>query len=119
MQGSIVQVLSLAIHGNAALRGWTNASFFSDNSSCKFCKSISFILLEPDPKQPSEVNFSNNPDEWFARQAARGAAGYRVSWEPRHPGPKASDRMLVGLVGGGGHWRLETLFADSFESWEP
>lgn len=117
MQGSIIQTLSLAIHGNAFLRGYTGTPFFPGNSTCQFCKDISFILLQPGMGQPSEVPFANAPDEWFANQARRGARRHRVWWASGGD-PKMPDRMLVGFVGGGGHWRIDTLLADASESWE-
>jgi hypothetical protein len=117
MQGSIVQVLALAIHGNAILRGHASAPFFPGSSACNFCKHISFVLLEPGTEKPSEVRFADTPDTWYERQAARGATGYRIRWESLG-NPKVSDRMLVGFVGGGGHWRLDTLFSNSSECWE-
>jgi len=117
VQGPIAQTLSLAIHGNAFLRGYADAPFFPGNSTCQFCKDISFIVLQPGVRKPSEVPFADTPDEWFAKQARQGARGHRVSWQSGGD-PKMPDRMLVGFVGGGGHWRIDTLLADSSESWE-
>lgn len=100
MQETIAQVLGLAMHGNAFLRGaavgafWPKATFFG------YCRSVGFVT--GDPGRRGAVD----PDSWLRSLA--GCPGLRVKVARRGP-PGFSERMTVGFVDGGSRWLIEEL----------
>lgn len=117
MQGPIAQTLALAIHGNAALRGIEVHDFFPSHSTCTFCKSVSFVLLDLEGDEWRLRPFAASPQDWILRLRNAGATGFVVLWESLHD-PRITDRESVGFVGGGGRWLIEVLLPRSAELWE-
>jgi hypothetical protein len=117
VQGTLAQLLAVAIHGNASLQGRDASGFFPGNSTCKFCEFVNFVHLEPLKKAWREVPFAASPQQWFQRLGAAGARGLRVGWESRSDS-NFPDRMSVGFVGGGGRWLIEADLPDGCEVWE-
>jgi hypothetical protein len=100
MQETIAQVLGLAMHANAFLRGqaigdlWPDATFFG------YCRSVAFLPGEPDPERPTAAD----PRAWLTSLAGRQSVRVRVT---RRGLPGFSDRMSVGFVDGGSRWLIE------------
>lgn len=100
MNGVIAQAVALTCHGNARLAGREIPAFFPGNSTCQFCEYVRFGRGGWWGGQYA------TPDEWFASLAKQGMKGLRLHWVPeRHR--HFADRMLAGLVGGGGGWVIE------------
>ncbi|MBL8852305.1 MAG: hypothetical protein JNG89_21715, partial [Planctomycetaceae bacterium] len=108
MNGPIAQIVALTCHANAVLRGIAVAPFFSGNSTCQFCDSVTFTRQSWWWMQNRTV--AQTPDEWFARLSAGKAKGVRLSWQSQND-HGIRDRQLAGLVGGGGEWAMEVVQA--------
>jgi hypothetical protein len=117
MQGPIAQTLALAIYGNAAVQGLAARDFFPSHSTCTFCKSVSFVLLDWEKDEWRLKPFAATPQDWILRLRNAGAKGFVVLWESLDD-RRISDRESVGFVAGGGRWLIEALLPRSAELWE-
>jgi hypothetical protein len=117
MQGTVDQALSLAIYGNYAKAQAIPARYYPDHQVFTFCEYVRFSDLEEKDADAREIQFAADPITWFQKLIANGALGFRVIHvESDRPG--FSDRMSIGLVGGGGRWLVEVLFRDRSDLWE-
>lgn len=100
MNGVIAQAVALTCHGNARLAGLEIPTFFPGNSTCQFCEYVRF------GRGGWRGGEFATPDEWFASLVRQKARGLRLLWLPDQR-RRFPDRMLAGLVGGGGGWVIE------------
>ena len=114
MNQPIAQLVALACHANAALRGQRTPGFFPGNSTCRHCTEVSFFDSRNQGSEDTLI--AATPDDWFDRLARDGARGVRVVLQRRNAGPFA-DRMTAVFVGGGSQWALAVRRADSTDSW--
>jgi hypothetical protein len=61
--------------------------------------------------------YAADPHNWFERLKKEGVSALRMSYGPS-AGNKIADRMLVGLVGGGGKWLIEARAPEHSDFWE-
>ena len=108
MNGPIAQIVALACHANSILRELPTNPFFPQNSTCRFCESVTFSHCAM--WGWTQRLIANSPDEWFAHLQNSGAIGVRVFRRPQ-AAHGIRDRKLAGLVGGGGLWTMETQFS--------
>jgi hypothetical protein len=122
VQGTIAQLLALAIHGNAFLCGRDIAGFYPGNTAFRFCEFVRFVKLSRDGSKWIEEPYAPNPMEWLSCLQTDGAQSVRVIHVPTDTaqlGEHAiSDRMSVGFIGGGGRWLLEVSKKSGCEYWE-
>lgn len=116
MQGEIAQIAALVLHGNYALQGNTSSSFWPDNSTFAFCKSVDFVTLDRDGGLTVAQAFAADPLQWFDRLASAGALGMRLHCHPS--AGAAGDRVSAGFVGGGPAWLVEVLSAPASDGWQ-
>jgi hypothetical protein len=102
MQETIAQVLGLAMHGNAFLRGAALGAFWPDATFFGYCRSVRFVPAEPDARRAE----SADPDSWL--RSLPPCPGLRVRVARRGP-PGFGERMTVGFVDGGSLWLIEEL----------
>lgn len=113
MNAPLAQIVALTCHGNAVLqRRAVSASFFPANSTCAFCDRVTFVL----PKRsllgrPQEKVVAPTPGDWFHSLKSSGATGIRLIRAPENRAD-FPDRILAGIVGGGGTWQMEVLQPD-------
>lgn len=117
MNGPIAQAVALTCHANARLSHRASASFFPQNSTCQFCRSVSFVAVEPQSGgKPRELPVASSPDEWFSLLEKERATGVEL-----HHGPGQSqgapERKLAGFVGGGGEYSLTVLGPEESTLW--
>lgn len=121
MQGSIAQVVALTAHGNSILQhGWDSrgVDFYPLNSTFKFCESVTFVDVVSRFFKKQEQTYAIDPGDWYKQLGREGV--YRIRMSYGLSGQTISpDRMLVGFVGGGGKWLIETDRPDRTDSWEP
>jgi hypothetical protein len=120
MQGTIAQIVALTTHGNLILRGLLNSSgleFSNLNSTLTFCESVQFCEPTNGLLIKKERVYATDPQTWFERLKEQGVYALRMSYGPSG-GNKIADRMLVGLVGGGGKWLIETCGREHQDFWE-
>jgi hypothetical protein len=109
MQGPLAQMVALTCHANAVLRGIPAPAFFPGNSTCQFCKSITFLVGGTPPGgEPQSAVFANSPDAWVRLLPSRGPLGLRLRQHAQNK-PGISDRNSAGFVGGGRQWAIEVL----------
>ena len=120
MVGPTAQIVALTCHLNAALRRLPIGSFFPENSTCQFCERIEFAR----PRRQfiswgaeKWTTVCHSPDRWIEQLLASGVRRAYLHHESRI-NPPFSDRMLAGLVGGGGRWCLGVSNGESIDVWE-
>lgn len=117
MQGHIAQVVALAIYGNAFLKGGNVTSLWPSGSAFTFCRSVSFVALAGQGKDPEEIPYAQDPLQWLSKLRSEGVVGLRLHHLAGND-PRISDRMSVGFVGGGGRWLIEAVKPAVSDAWE-
>jgi hypothetical protein len=120
MQGSIAQVVALTTYGNACLNGAPdsrNLNFYPSSSTFTFCEIVKFVDLRQDGEKPEEIPYEPDPVAWFERLQNNGVTSLRMIYGPSGE-KRFPDRQLVGFVGGGGRWLIETIGTGSSDHWE-
>lgn len=120
MQGTIAQIVALVVHGNAYLRAPEQAiAFPGDHSTLTFCEFVNFVGLTRSGGNWSETPFAPTPASWLEELRKSGVHAIRMTYMPSGQGQgSTTDRMLVGFVGGGGRWLLETTGSNGSDYWE-
>jgi hypothetical protein len=121
MQGTIAQIVALTTHGNAILQDAQIREildFQSRNTTFKFCEWARFSDVPPSESNVGESVYAADVFGWFARLRKEEVSGIRMSYGPSNKN-SVPDRTLVGFVGGGGKWLIETYQRDRTYSWEP
>lgn len=120
MQGTVAQIIALTVHGNSILQkgsAFDNAEFERQNSTFKFCESVDFMKRDPGIWASKECLFAATPNEWFDRLRSEGVRGLRMSYGPSGA-KRVADRVLVGFIGGGGKWLIESRGPSSSDFWK-
>ncbi len=118
MQTSIAQVAALTIYGNAfLLRPGAAVGFYPANSTFQHCEYVNFVDLHKDGNNWVEEPFAGDPIAWFEKLRKQGIVTLRMQYGPSGQ-TQPADRMLVGFVGGGGRWLLETQMSGLSDFWE-
>lgn len=107
MNGTIAQYVALTCYANAYLNGVKFSTFFPGHSTCQFCREVRFVargrtLLG----KPAEKEIAATPDGWFEALKAQCVRQLCLGHQAGNQ-PGFADRMLTGLVGGGGTWYME------------
>lgn len=120
MQGTIAQIVALAIYGNACFSGTGQVvPFPSTHSTLAFCEFVKFVDLTRSSESWSETLFAVDPASWIQKLKSNGVHAARMAYmSSAENRDGATDRMLVGFVGGGGRWLLETRGPDGSDYWE-
>lgn len=125
MQGTITQVIALTIWGNAALRESVfldGVSFYPSNSTFVFCEYVKFVDLRGQGTTWKQTPYADDPINWFRRIKHEGTYTLRMVYEPSKGeavgNQKIPERLLVGFVGGGGHWLIEAVKPTVSDYWE-
>lgn len=118
MQTNILRSFALVAVGNAALRGKDVTAFWPGAALLQFYKQIEFVI----PRGGDQyTQVAPDPVAWFAKLRDLGCRGLRLHNAPMEQrqgiGPQ-SERMLVGLVGGGPRWLIEVVMPSRCEVWE-
>jgi len=120
VQGTIAQIVALVVQGNTYLSSSDQAPEFpSVHSTFAFCEFIKFVDLKRSGTGLSETPFAADPASWIEKLRRNEVRAIRMTYKPSgetQTGP--TDRMLVGFVGGGGHWLLKTAGPSGSDYWE-
>jgi hypothetical protein len=118
MLTSIAQVAALTIYGNAfLLRPSAAAGFYPGNSTFQGCEYVNFVDLCRDGHQGVEEAFAGDPLAWFETLRTRGADILRLRYGSSGR-TQPADRLLVGFIGGGGRWLIESQTSSTSDFWE-
>lgn len=120
MQGTIAQVVALTAYGNAFLQRVSDSNvteFYPSNSTFTFCEYVKFLDLQRNQENWEERPYASDPIAWFECLRNEGANTLRMIYGPSGE-KKFPDRMMVGFVGGGGRWLIETIRSSSSDYWE-
>jgi hypothetical protein len=109
LNGIIAQFVALTCHANAFLAGLELPAFYPGNSTCQFCRGVQFVTRSRRLLGKTvEKEIAATPDTWFEALKTQGVQYLRLCWQSGSQ-PGVADRMLAGLVGGGGIWYLEAV----------
>ncbi|MBL8547337.1 MAG: hypothetical protein JNL81_12800 [Hyphomonadaceae bacterium] len=118
MQLPILRSIALVAVGNAALAGRDVAGFYPGDPIFRYTKSLDFMS----PRQQGNLaHVASGPKDWFGKLKKRSCRGLRLHHAPMQQNKQfghVDERMLVGLVGGGPRWLIETVYSDYSELWE-
>lgn len=115
MNGEIAQIVSLACHGNALLRGLAIQPFL-ELSASQYCEWIRFMEPRRRLLGMRNVQVAASPDEWLAQLRRTEADRITVGRTDQNH-PLISDRMSAGLSGGGGTWYLQVRTPRGGQTW--
>lgn len=120
MQGTIAQIVALVVHGNTYLGGPEQAiAFPGAHSTLTFCEFVKFVGLTRSGDSWNETSFAQDPSSWLQELRKSRVHAIRMIYMPSGQNlGGATDRMLVGFVGGGGRWLLETTGPSGSDFWE-
>ncbi len=119
MQTSIAQAVALIIYGNAFLLQRNIAEdFYPANSTFQGCECVNFVDLCKKGNKRVEETFASEPLEWFEVLRQQGVNTLRMIYGPSGQ-TQPADRVLVGFVGGGGRWLIESQISGASDFWEP
>jgi hypothetical protein len=116
--GPIAQLVALACHGNASLRGSApSANLLGMNSTCQFCEYVRFVRIGKTwLGKPKDVLVADSPEAWFSWLRSQDASGIRLEHQPSQD-PRLPDRMSAGFVGGGGQTSLTVRRPGALDIW--
>lgn len=106
----------LVTHGNWFLSKGTLADFYPNHDAFRFVELVTFASAFQSRQSPKS-NIAQNVTEWLDILKSDGCRGIRIHWISS-TNPLLSDRMTVGLVGGGGRRLIETIFSPHCDLWE-
>ena len=120
MQGTIAQIVALVVHGNDYFHDEEQATAFpSAHSTLTFCEFVKFVDLTRYGENWTETPFAQDPASWLEELRKSGVHAIRMTYMPSGQNlGGTTDRMLVGFVGGGGRWLLETTGTNGSDYWE-
>lgn len=118
MQLPILRSLALVAVGNAAMAGRDVSGFWPGDPLFRYTKSLDFMT----PRDSGPLaRAASSPVAWFSKLQKRGCRGFRLHNAPMKQSAKLGhidERLLVGMVGGGPRWMIETVYGDHSELWE-
>jgi len=118
LQLPILRSLALVAVGNAALAGRDVSAFWPADPMFRFTASLDFMTPREDGKL---TRAAEGPVNWFEKLRVRGCRGLRLHNAPMRQDQrlaKVDERLLVGMVGGGPRWLIETVYPERSELWE-
>lgn len=112
--------MALVVHGNAYLQGEGQATAFpATNSTLTFCEFVKFVDLSRSGANSHETAFAQDAASWLQELRKSGVQAIRMTHGPSKQNlVGTTDRMLVGFIGGGGRWLLETTGTNGSDYWE-
>jgi hypothetical protein len=122
--GSVAQMIALTIYGNAALHenSINVSALYPSNSTFQYCEYVRFVDVTTSAKQVEEVQWATDSLAWFGRLRNDGFYALRLHYGATGgktlDGYHVPDRMLAGLVGGGGRWLIEAISPHGADYWE-
>ncbi|MGD9979194.1 MAG: hypothetical protein AB7H66_11075 [Hyphomonadaceae bacterium] len=118
MQLPILRSLALVMVGNAALAGRNVSGFYPGDPLFRYTASLDFMT----PRQEGPLaHVAPGPVSWFEKLRKRQCIGLRLHNAPMQQNQKLGhidERLLVGMVGGGPRWLIETVYPERSELWE-
>ncbi|MCX6791369.1 MAG: hypothetical protein NTV62_04270 [Candidatus Gribaldobacteria bacterium] len=113
---SILQAMTLVVHGNAFLsKDYDISSYYPDNKVFAFDDKV--IFGELDNKTSQFLTIANGPIEWLKHLKKDGCRLLRLFYASPEDDFAGNKRILAGMVGGGGDWWIETIFTDYSNQW--
>jgi hypothetical protein len=78
MQHPMAQIVALVLYGNHFLRTGNTLTFYPDNSTFRFCNSVSFVQPKYIWLKPHEIPYADDPLEWFQKLRDERVKGLRL-----------------------------------------
>jgi hypothetical protein len=120
MTGNLSQIIALTTYGNDFFRnGNIPFHFESEHTVFQFCNKVDF--RESDKlfffSKLRENVIADHPVAWFEYLKQSGCKELRLYFEYSKTQNLAKDHKLAGMVGGGGNWLIEAIYADYSNYW--
>jgi hypothetical protein len=112
MNEKLAQIISIVTYANDYLINNKLCPDFSYKRCFANCESVSFI-------DHNKLDVANNPVEWFKYLKTEGCLKVSAHFMHTENNAVKPDHFSEGLIGGGGDWRLETVFNDHIKHWTP
>ncbi|MEO7175952.1 MAG: hypothetical protein ABIV51_08740 [Saprospiraceae bacterium] len=120
MNGTILQLIGLTTYGDVFLRtGLMPPDFYPEHVIYRFCNQVDFREYKKSfyEKETSELILNKDPIEWYADLWENDCKKMSLYLDLADNSTVNQDHKLAGLVGGGGNWMIETIFADYSYYW--
>lgn len=116
MNSEVAQLVALAAHGNAVVRGGRDArDFYPANRAFDFCNEVSFVELKKFIRT-TERPVAADPNEWLALLKEGGCSRLSLGHQPT-PNPRLADHLSAAFVGGGARWLIAAVYAERADYW--
>lgn len=119
MRGSLAQLITLTVWGNAALRApasFTAGKFYPAHPAFRFCEYVQFVDLSPAATALAEFPYAADPIAWFERMQAEGVYTLRLVYKPADS--ESDSALPVGFSEGGERWLIEAVKPAASDYWE-
>jgi hypothetical protein len=114
MTGQLAQLIALTAYGNQWLRtSRLPAGFYPANSVFQHCNTVDFRQVD----SKNELLIAIDPNFWFQYLQHYGCRMLRLYYESSKETLPAKEHQLAGMIGGGGVWLIEAIFADHSDFW--
>jgi hypothetical protein len=115
MVGPTAQLVALACHYNARVRGLPSEPFEASHSTARFCEFIRFGHRGRGSIAGASqwTLTAQSPDDWLTQEARPGRRAILA-----HQTVDPRDRQVAGFIGGGGRWRLNLVADGRMDTWE-
>jgi hypothetical protein len=114
MTGQLAQLIALTAYGNQWLRtSRLPAGFYPTNSVFQHCNRVDFRQVDG----KNELLIAIDPNFWFQYLQHFGCRMLRLYYESSKETLPAKEHQLAGMIGGGGVWLIEAIFADHSDFW--
>lgn len=120
MQTELAQIISLTSYGNEFLNSGIHSEvYFPNNTTFQFCNLVDFRNLKKNwlSSKFDEIIYAKNPTEWFEKLKKEGCKKLRLYYKASKNLIAGPEYNLVGFVGGGGTWMIESIFANYSTYW--
>jgi hypothetical protein len=114
MTGILAQLVSLVSYGNQSLiTGVLPTDYYPENSVFRFCNAVDFLDIQDD----KEVRLTPYAVNWFGYLKTGGCQRLLLYYRPANGDALEYERQLAGMVGGGGIWLIEAVYAGYSDYW--
>jgi hypothetical protein len=114
MSGSLAQLIALISFGNAFLMMHNVKDLGLENSTFKYCNSVTFFGAKNGGNQ---VVVAKNIQGWFAYLKENKCKKMKLFYKPSGENKIVTERETTGFIDGGGVWMIEAVYSTYSDYW--